>query len=92
MTTIRVTFADGTTATRRTEAAYTHAAKRGGRVTFHGTAAAAAKAAGPYGEVVATGVTVATPARVCGFCKGAGTMHGVPGAKACVACGGTGRK
>lgn len=58
------------TATRRTELAHTHASRtEAGRVRFHGSEAAARRAAGRFGEVVRTDLPVeaAAPERAPGF-------------------------
>lgn len=85
MTTNRITatFRNGTTATRTTDAAYTHASLRdGGRtVRFHTSADAARKAAGQHGTVVATDYAAPAPAAA---------VNGRPrGARYCKACGAT---
>lgn len=55
-TKITANFPDFTSATRTSEAAYTHASRRqaGGQVRFHTSERAARSAAGRFGEVVRT--------------------------------------
>lgn len=75
--TITATFKDGTTATRRTEAAYAYAVKRrigtqagrGPTITFHHTEAQARGIAGARGEVVRTDYgAAASSAKDCVVC------------------------
>lgn len=87
-TTYTATFRH-TTATRTSEAAYTHASLsyRGGKARFHTSEAAARKAAGADGQVVA--VSGAAPRRIdallaeapptCSVCGDGGKVYGVSG-------------
>lgn len=82
-TTITATFPHGITATRTSEAAYTHASKRQGssQVRFHTSEAAARRAAGTFGQVVRTdyrtqqAATVASGKYKCTAVWADGTEH-----------------
>lgn len=79
-TKITATFADGTTATRRTATPYTHASRVRGVVRFHTSHGAAARRTRAGGEITEVVGAKARSVSACVVCEGAGTVAYGPSA------------